>query len=563
MVSRGLPTFLALLLAARAASPRAEDAGVAATVRRVEAVAARGPFAPTWASLEKFQAPPWYRDAKFGIFIHWGVYSVPAFGNEWYPRNMYKQDDAVFRHHVEAWGPQSRFGYKDFIPLFRAEKFDARGWAALFKAAGARYVVPVAEHHDGFPMYDYPFTDWSAAKRGPRRDVIGELARAVRAEGLVFGASSHRAEHWWFFDQGTKFDSDVRDARFTSLYGPAVDRESSEKQVTPPNREFLDDWLARTAELVDRYHPQLVWFDWWIAQPAFHPYLQKFAAFYYNRGAEWSQGVAINYKKHGGESFPDTAGVLDIERGQLAAIRPLLWQTDTSVSKNSWGYVADQHYKTVDSIVDDLVDIVSKNGCLLLNIGPRPDGTIAEPEQEMLRSIGGWLAVNGEAIYATRPWVVFGEGPTAVVEGPFADEKRKPFTPEDVRFTTRDGALYAIVLAWPDDRRVTVRSLARGSPHLRGEVRRVELLGAAAPLKWTRDEAGLHVELPAARPSDYALVLRVQETDQERRATTTCAPPRSGERRGAFPSSREAGSTPASAFDEVRCGAKLARIRGL
>ncbi|HEY2942446.1 MAG TPA: alpha-L-fucosidase [Vicinamibacteria bacterium] len=563
MIRGRLPTLAAPLLAALAATAPAQDPGVAGTVRRVEAVAARGPFAPTWASLEKFQAPAWYRDAKFGIFIHWGAYSVPAFGNEWYPRNMYKQDDAVFRHHLETWGPQSRFGYKDFIPLFRAEKFDARSWAALFKAAGARYVVPVAEHHDGFPMYDYPFTEWSAARRGPRRDVIGELARAVRAEGLVFGASSHRAEHWWFFDQGTKFDSDVRDPRFASLYGPAVDRESSEKQATPPNREFLDDWLARTAELVDRYHPQLVWFDWWIAQPAFHPYLQKFAAFYYNRGAEWGEGVAINYKKHGGESFPDTAGVLDIERGQLAAIRPLLWQTDTSVSKNSWGYVADQHYKTVDSIVDDLVDIVSKNGCLLLNIGPRPDGTIAEPEQEMLRSIGRWLAVNGEAIYATRPWVRFGEGPTAVVEGPFADEKRPPFTPEDVRFTTRDGALYAIVLAWPEDGRVTVRSLARGSPHLRGEVRSVELLGATAPLKWSRDEAGLHVELPAVRPSDYALVLRVQKADPERRATTTCARLRSGERRGAFPSSREAGSTPASAFDEVRCGAKLARIRGL
>ena len=527
MIQGRLPTVPALLLAALATPSPAQDPGVAETVRRVEAVAARGPFAPSWASLSKFQAPPWYQDAKFGIFIHWGVYSVPAFGNEWYPRNMYKQDEAAFRHHVQTWGPQSRFGYKDFIPLFRAEKFDARSWAALFKAAGARYVVPVAEHHDGFPMYDYPFTEWSAARRGPRRDVIGELAKAVRAEGLVFGASSHRAEHWWFFDQGTKFDSDVRDPRFASFYGPAVDRDSSEKQATPPNREFLDDWLARSAELVDRYHPQLVWFDWWIAQPAFHPYLQKFAAFYYNRGAEWGQGVAINYKKHGGESFPDTAGVLDIERGQLTAIRPLLWQTDTSVSKNSWGYVTDQRYKTVDSIVDDLVDIVSKNGCLLLNIGPKPDGTIAEPEQEMLRAIGRWLAVNGDAIYATRPWEVFGEGPTAVVEGPFADEKRRPFTPDDVRFTTREGVLYAIVLAWPDDRRVTVRSLARGSPHLRGDVRSVELLGATAPLKWSRDDAGLHVDLPADRPSDYALVLRVQKTDQERRATTTCAPPRS------------------------------------
>ena len=220
-----------------------------------------------------------------------------------------------------------------------------------------------------------------------------------------------------------KFDSDVKDPRFAGLYAPAADRERSEKGETPPSPEFLDDWLARTAELVDKYKPQLVWFDWWIAQPPVHANLQKFAAFYYNRGAEWGKGVAINYKKHGGESFPDTAGVLDIERGQLANIRPLFWQTDTSVSKTSWGYVLNHEYKTVDSIVDDLVDIVSKNGSLLLNIGPRPDGTIPEPEEAMLREIGQWLAVNGEAIYGTRPFTVYGEGPTAVIEGPFADDE--------------------------------------------------------------------------------------------------------------------------------------------
>jgi len=541
MVRSRLP--IALFLALSASAPaRAADPGVAETVRRVEAVAARGPFAPTWTSLARFQVPPWYQDAKFGIFIHWGVYSVPAFGNEWYPRNMYKQDEPAFRHHVETWGPPSRFGYKDFVPMFRAERFDARRWAALFKAAGARYVVPVAEHHDGFAMYDYPFTEWSAVKRGPQRDVIGELARAVRGEGLAFGVSSHRAEHWWFFDQGMKFDSDVRDPRFASLYGPAVDRESSEKQVTPPNAEFLDDWLARTAELVDRYRPDLVWFDWWIAQPAFHPYLQKFAAFYYNRGVEWGEGVAINYKKHGGVSFPDTAGVLDIERGQLAAIRPLFWQTDTSVSRNSWGHVADQRYKTVDSIVDDLVDIVSKNGSLLLNIGPRADGTIPEPEQEMLRQIGRWLDVNGEAIYGTRPWGIFGEGPTAVVEGPFGDEKRAPFTSADVRFTTRGDTLYAIVLDWPADGKVTVRSLASSSPYLHGEVGSVELLGSASAVKWSRDSTGLHVDLPAARTSDYALALRVQKTARsDARPHPNRAHARSGE----------------------RSGAELARIRGL
>jgi len=500
------------LRASQDAPPSAVAGGAAteAKVAEVRRIAAAGPFAPDWESLGRFEVPDWYQDAKFGIFIHWGVYAVPAFGNEWYPRNMYKQGTPEFAHHVETYGPQSTFGYKDFIPRFTGERFDARRWAALFKAAGARYVVPVAEHHDGFAMYDSDFTRWSAARMGPRRDVIGELASAVRAEGLVFGLSSHRVEHWWFFDQGRTFDSDVREPRYQDLYGPAVDRKASEAQETPPDRAFLEDWLARGAELVDKYQPQLVWFDWWIAQPAVHPYLQQFAAFYYNRGAQRGQGVAINYKKHGGESFPDTAGVLDVERGQLAGIRPLFWQTDTSVSKTSWGYVTNHDYKTVDSLVDDLVDIVSKNGALLLNIGPKADGTIPDAEERMLREIGAWLDVNGEAIYGTRPWTVFGEGPTEVIEGPFADDKRTAFTPADIRFTKKGDTLYAVVLAWPESGVVRVRTLAAGSARLPGEIAAVELLGGAGPVAWTRDAEGLQIQVPdppAVRPP--ALAFRI------------------------------------------------------
>jgi alpha-L-fucosidase len=499
-----------IFLVVALSSPTADDSAIRARVADVERVAARGPFAPDWESLARFQVPDWYQDAKFGIFIHWGVYSVPAFGNEWYPRNMYKKGEPEFAHHVATYGPQSRFGYKDFIPRFTADRFDAAKWAALFKASGARYVVPVAEHHDGFAMYESDVTRWSATRMGPRRDVIGDLARAARAEELVFGLSSHRVEHWWFFDQGKTFDSDVRNPQFVDFYGPAVDQKTSEAQKTPPDRAFLEDWLARCAELVDKYRPQLVWFDWWIAQPAVHPYLQQFAAFYYNRGAEWDKGVAINYKKHGGESFPDTAGVLDVERGQLAGIRPLFWQTDTSVSKNSWGYVANHDYKTVDSIVDDLVDIVSKNGALLLNIGPKPDGTIPEPEERMLRDIGHWLAVNGEAIYATRPWTIFGEGPTTVVEGPFADTKRAAFTADDVRFTRKGQTLYAIALAWPASGVVHIRTLAAGSPHMKPEIAGVELLGGSRPLTWDRDADGLHIRLPAAPPvAPPAIAFRV------------------------------------------------------
>ncbi|HOT51012.1 MAG TPA: alpha-L-fucosidase, partial [Candidatus Hydrogenedentes bacterium] len=348
-------------------------------------------YEANWDSLKQYKVPEWYKDAKFGIFIHWGVYSVPAFGNEWYPRNMYRKNSLEYRHHVKTYGPQSEFGYKDFIPKFKTQRFDAAKWARLFKESGAKYVVPVAEHHDGFAMYDCGLSEYCATKMGPKRDIVGELAKAVRAEGLVFGVSSHRAEHWWFFDQGKTFDSDVKDGRWDALYGPAQPEKAS-----TPDKAFLDDWLARTRELVDKYRPQVVWFDWWIEQPVFAPYLQEFAAYYYNRGLEWKQGVAINYKN---ESFPPEAAVLDIERGKLDKTRDLFWQTDTSISIKSWGYIENDRFRSVSSLVHELADIVSKNGCLLLNIGPRPDGTIPKEAQQILRGIGKWLKTNGEAIY--------------------------------------------------------------------------------------------------------------------------------------------------------------------
>jgi alpha-L-fucosidase len=452
-----------------------------------------GPFEPTWESLKGFRVPEWYMDGKFGIFIHWGPYCVPAFGNEWYPRQMYLKDAAEFAHHVATYGPQDKFGYKDFIPLFRAERYNPAEWAQLFANAGARFVVPVAEHHDGFAMYDSGFSRWCATKMGPLRDVVGELAEAVRGRGMVFGLSTHREEHWWFFDGGMAFESDVQDPAFADLYGPA------KPQDTQPDAEYLEDWLARTCELVDKYRPQLVWFDWWINTPAFEPYLQRFGAYYYNRGAEWGLEVAINYKE---KAFAEGSAVYDIERGQLKGINPLFWQNDTSVSRNSWGYVQNQDYKTVTSIVQDLVDVVSKNGALLLNIGPRADGTIPEPEQEMLRQIGRWLALNGEAIYDTRPWKVFGEGPTEVPEGGFTDTKREAFTAQDIRFTAKGETLYATALAWPEDGVLCVATLAREP------VTSVELLGAG-PVSWTQDAEGLKVTLPAQAPCEHAYVLQV------------------------------------------------------
>jgi alpha-L-fucosidase len=463
-------------------------------------VAPEGPFLPTWESLQGYQVPQWYQDAKFGIFIHWGVYSVAAYGNEWYDRNMYQQGTPEFEHHVATYGPQSRFGYKDLIPQLTADRFDPDQWAGLFRQAGARFVVPVAEHHDGFAMYDCGLSEWCAAKMGPRRDLVGELAEAVRRQWLIFGLSSHRAEHWWFYDGGMQFDSDVQDPRYAGLYGPAQPR------TTEPHEAFLDDWLARTCELVDKYQPQVVWFDWWIEQPSFAPYLQRFAAYYYNRGVEWGRGVAINFKH---SAFPDGTAVYDVERGQLTDTRPLFWQTDTSISRNSWGYVENQDYKTATSLLHDLVDIVSKNGALLLNIGPRPDGTIPEPEQEILLEIGRWLALNGEAIYGTRPWRVYGEGPTEVVGGSFADTKRQAFGARDIRFTTKGDALYAIVLGWPERGEVTIRSLASGLALYPQAIGKIEMLGVKGALAFSRGVRGLRVQLPPERPCEHAFVLRI------------------------------------------------------
>lgn len=478
-------------------------------VREANDGARGGPFRPDWTSLKQYRSPSWYDNAKFGIFIHWGVFSVPAFGNEWYSRNMYQQGSKDYLHHRETYGPQSRFGYKDLILLFTAPKFDPQAWATLFRDAGARYVVPVAEHHDGFAMYDSQLSDWTAVKMGPKRDVLGELSKAIRAQGLHFGLSSHRAEHDWFFDGGRQFDSDVNDPRYAGLYGPAQVRLPGKDDAdvtndwTPVSQAWLDDWLARTTELIDRYDPDLIYFDWWIAHPTFRGTLPTMLSYYYNHGAA-KGGVVVNYKLG---AFPEGAGTLDIERGQLTGIHPTHWQTDTSVSNASWGYVENDTYKTPTFIIHMLVDVVSKNGNLMLNIGPRADGSIPDTERAILLSIGKWLKTNGEAIYDSTPWRSYGEGPTEVVGGTFQDTKTKPYTPEDFRFTTGHGALYAIELSWPADGQALIRSLKPADG-----VRGVTLLANGKPVPFEQRADGLHLRLPAKPVGDHAYVFRIDLT---------------------------------------------------
>lgn len=472
-----------------------------------------GAFRPDWNSLSGFEVPEWYKDAKFGIFIHWGVYSVPAFGSEWYPREMYLKGSEINKHQVATYGPLTEFGYKDFIPKFSAAKYDPQAWAQLFKDSGAKYVVPVFEHHDGFTMYASGLSDWTAAKMGPKRDLVGELAKAVRAEGLHLGASSHRVEHDWFLNGGREQPSDVNDPKYAEFYGPAqidkkdgTDDNDLADNWTYVSPQYAEDWLARSAEIVEKYHPDLMYYDWWIGQASVRPYLAKFAAFYYNESTKHGQQGLINFKY---TAMQQHAGVLDIERGQLAEIRQDYWQTDTSVSNKSWGYIENDTFKTPEFIVHQLVDIVSKNGNLLMNIGPRSDGTIPDQVQQVLLSVGAWLKVNGDAIYGTRPWTTYGEGPTKVQPGSFHDTDTVNYTAEDFRFTTKGSDLFAIELAWPAGNEAVVKSLrAEGRPEMR-KIEAVHLLGSDAKLTFTQAADGLHIQLPAKPGVAPAYVFRI------------------------------------------------------
>jgi alpha-L-fucosidase len=481
-------------------------------VPAVQAESKTGPFQPNWKSIDsQYQVPDWYRDAKFGIFIHWGVYSVPAYHDEWYPRWMYMGDPKsrknAFDYHVATYGPQDKFGYKDFIPMFRAEKWDPRAWADLFQASGARYVVPVAEHHDGFSMYDSAINPWNSVRMGPKRDIIGELAKTIRADGLHFGLSSHRAEHWWFFSGGRQFPSDVQDPRYAGLYGPAQSDRTN--LGTPLGQAFLKDWLARCDELVDKYEPDLVYFDevgaW---SPAFQPYLEQFAAHYYNEAHRLGRGVVINYKH---TLMPPHTGVLDFERDVSDQARPDCWQTDTSVGQQSWSYIRDEKFKSSKQLINEFVDVVSKNGNYLLNIGPRADGTIPDEPRRILLSFGAWLKVNGEAIYGTRPAPLAAEGPTHPnPKGPGRDSVEAPYTADDIRFTKKGGTLYAIALDWPATGTWTIKSLAQGDTVLVSRaIENVELLGSAEKLTWKRTGAGLVITAPAGKPCDFAYAFRI------------------------------------------------------
>lgn len=490
-------------------------------LKQIDEVIANGEYKDNWKSLSNHPTPNWYSDAKFGIFIHWGVYSVPAFGNEWYPRNMYIKGTSEFEHHINTYGNHKDFGYKDFIPMFKAEKFDANQWISLFKKAGARYIMPVAEHHDGFQMYDSQLSKWNSSQMGPCRDIVGELKAAAEKQNITFCASNHRAEHYWFLNGGREYESDVNDDEFRDFYGQSMHADGLAGDWNLLNglykpditwegfKEHLDNWLARLCELVDKYQPKIVYFDWWIQNLTFKPYLKKFAAYYYNRAKEWGEQVTINYKY---TAFPYTCATYELERGQLEDISPRLWQNDTSIANNSWSYTENNEFKTPNDIISNLIDVVSKNGCLLLNVGPKADGTIAQEEVEVLEEIGKWMEVNGEGIYDTTYWKVFGEGPTETPEGMFTDTQREQYTSQDIRYTYNNGCLYAFVLKVPKDKTITFKELKlRGADWLNETFINPTILGYDnINLNMERDYNGLTIKYDGEIDTQYPICIKLE-----------------------------------------------------
>jgi alpha-L-fucosidase len=466
-----------------------------------------GPFEPTWASLRQYQPPDWFRDAKFGIWSHWGPQAVPMYG-DWYARHIYVEGSDQYRYHIRKYGHPSRFGWKDVVGLWKAEKFDPDGLMDLYLKAGAKYFVAQAAHHDNFHNWNSSHHPWNSVKMGPGRDIVALWGDAARKRGLPYGFSEHiGATFTWYrptkgadrFGPYAGVPYDGSDPANESLYLP--NRDANLKEWYTTNPWWHEKWYTYVKELIDLYHPDLLYSDGGVP---FGAYGLNAIAHLYNTSSRLHGGVnqaVYNQKDRNEEVY--TVGVLDIERSQLPGINPHVWQTDTSVG--DWFYNVRDVYKTPSQVADMLVDIVSKNGNLLLNIPQRPDGTLDDECVYLLESIAAWIKVNGEGIYGTRPWTTAGEGPSQVVIEGFK-EVAVPWTIEDFRFTAKGNQVYAFQMKWPEGGRTVIRSLALAKVR---NVSTVKVLGFDGPVKFEQTSRGLAIDLPEQKPTAFVQCYRV------------------------------------------------------
>jgi alpha-L-fucosidase len=499
---------------------------VAAAMKTIPPAPA-GPYQETWESIAAhWQVPDWFRDAKFGIYMHLGIFSVPAHASEWYVRYMYGGNAGVMQWHTEHYGPPTKFGYKDFLPMYTMARWDPDAWVALFKKAGARYVLAPGEHHDGFSNWDSKINRYNSMNYGPHRDIDGDLMKALVKAGMKAGVSNHSNPHFNFIPALP--GSDEYDPQWADFYSVA-DRSNAARS------RFLAMWVTKNMELIDKYQPDMLWFDMNGGDRSWDPLKLRLLAYYFNRAAAWGKQVTVSAK---GAAFL-AGNIMDYEREGRAPMEltDWVWQPDDPI-QDKFGYVEGIHPAPTHSFVWKIIENVSKNGNLLLNISPRADGTIPQEQQDVLLGIGKWLDVNGEAIYGSRPWVKYGEGPAADAAAALMVKARATgfsgrtngqnmgdtnvsggglprhgYTAQDIRFTTHRDTLYATVMAWPEAGEAVVTSLAKGqapAAHASAEkIAKVELLGHPGTLVFTQDATGLRVKMPAEKPCDFAYVLKI------------------------------------------------------
>jgi alpha-L-fucosidase len=510
---------------------------------------AAGKFAPTWDSLKQYQTPDWFRDAKFGIWAHWGPQCEPE-DSDWYARNMYVQGHPQNVYQVAHWGPPSQFGFKDVIHSWKAENWDPEKLVALYKRTGAQYFVALGNHHDNFDLWDSAYQPWNSVRVGPQKDLIAGWAKAAHDQGLPFGVSLHAAHAWSWYEitqgadktgplAGVPYDGKLTKADGKGKWWDGLDPQDLYEQrhvpspdfdkpgsihnrwdwdngVSLPDQAYCDKFYNRTADLIKKYHPDLLYFDddalplWPVSDAGL-----KIAADFYN----------TSMQQHGGKLEAVLLGkqlndverqciVWDIERGTSDRIEPLPWETDTCIG--NWHYDRSlydrNHYKSASHVIKMLCDIVSKNGNLLLNIPVRGDGTIDDKEEVVLKGIADWMDVNKECIFGTRPWKVFGEGPAsegpALKVGNFNEGKGKPFTGEDVRFTTKDGVLYMIALGVPKQD-LQIKSLGEAAKLLDKPITKITLLGSPEKVQWVQTDGALTIKVPQTIPNDIAIVFKL------------------------------------------------------
>jgi alpha-L-fucosidase len=494
-----------------------------------------GQFQPSWESLQQYQCPDWFRDAKFGIWAHWSAQCQPEQG-DWYAKGMYVQESQrCYKYHVEHYGHPSKVGFKDICNLWKAEEFDPDKLIELYKRAGAKYFVSLANHHCNFDCYDSKYQPWNSVNIGPKKDIVGMWEKAARKNGLRYGISVHAARSWTWYEvaqgsdttgpmAGVPYDGKLTKADGKGQWWEGLDPQDlyaqNHKPGEKPDKAYCDKFFNRTLDLINKYKPDLLYFDDGglpLAKSG-EDYGLRIAAHYYNSSMQWHNGnneAVMNTKAL--KEDKRKCLVMDIERGKADGILPEPWQTDTCLG--GWHYVAGLYkrhgYKTPTTVIHLLVDIVSKNGNLLLSVPVKGDGTIDSDEVAILEDIAKWMEPNSEAIFGTRPWKVFGEGFQQAKSASFHLNERKPqvYTSEDIRFTTKGDTLYATAFVWPETGKLTIKTLGKRQTAIKGDISGIQLLGSDAKVEYSREDKGLVVTMPSQKPCEHAWVLKIKGLD--------------------------------------------------